>query len=208
LIKIIFIVMILLLSLNARENPFFPATTQEDLLNPSSIKKEPTPLKRATLRLPFTARVIEGVSIHYKNIDGSKQSQSIEIENTIDPNLPIFISQNYEGPTLKQEKKNDSYEKIASIKLISFFENDKKLKVLTKDKIIRNFMLTKPNRIVFDLQRKTNIKSFEKKIAEGSLFTKISIGSHGTYYRVVIAYNGHYKYDLKECKDGYIFTLR
>lgn len=217
MIQTFFIILLLLTSLNARENPFFPSIGEKDIPITSNVNAEPAPLKRATLTLPSTARVIESITVGYKSLDGSKHTQSIELDNTIDWHLPIFVSQNYgsdaqelEIPKKTQdlEKKKSSYKKIASIKLISFYAKDKKLKVITKDKAIRDFLLVKPHRIVCDFKRDTNIKSFVKDISENSLFTKIRIGNHDGYYRVVIELDGYYRYKMKKSKDGYIFELR
>jgi len=217
LIKAIFILFLLLTSLNARENPFFPSSGEKDIPITSNINAKLPPLKRATITLPSTARVIEGVTVSYKSLDGSRHSESIELDNSIDWHLPIFISQSYGGIEQKREatekikkvlKEKSSYKKIASIKLISFYAKDRSLKVFTKDKMIRNFLLVKPHRIVCDFKRDTNIKSFIKDTSKNSLFTKIRIGNHDGYYRVVIELDGYYRYRVKEIKDGYIFQLK
>lgn len=219
MVKSIFILFLLLTSLIARENPFFPSVGEKDIPLTSNINQELPPLKRATLTLPSTARVIEGVTIKYKSLDGSRHSESIELEQTIDWHLPIFISQSYVNEekvvtktrkkTAKVPKKNpSSYKKIAGIKLISFYSKGKSLKIMTQDKIIRNFLLVKPHRIVCDFKRDTNIKSYIKEIGKNSLFTKIRVGNHSGYYRVVIELDGHYRYKTKEIKDGYLFELK
>ena len=217
MIKAIFILFLLLTSLNARENPFFPSNGEKDIPVTSNIDVKLPPLKRATITLPSTARVIEGVTVSYKSLDGSRHSESIELDNSIDWHLPIFISQSYGGIEQKREatekikkvlKEKSSYKKIASIKLISFYAKDRSLKVFTKDKMIRNFLLVKPHRIVCDFKRDTNIKSFIKDTSKNSLFTKIRIGNHDGYYRVVIELDGYYRYRVKEIKDGYMFKLK
>ena len=221
MVKVLFIVLTLLTSLIARENPFFPSGGEKDIPLTSNFDTTLTPLKRATLTLPSTARVIEGVTVNYRSLDGSRHSESIELDNSIDWHLPVFISQSYLNeeqqvavPKKKQvktktvPKKKSTYKKIAGIKLISFYSNAKKLKITTQDKIIRNFLLVKPHRIVCDFNRDTNIKSYVKEMAKNSLFTKIRIGNHSGYYRVVIELDGHYRYKTKETKDGYIFELQ
>ncbi len=215
MVKVIIVTLLLLTSLNARENPFFPSSGEKDILLTSNIDEKLPPLKRATLTLPSTARVIEGVTVNYRSLDGSRHSETIELDNTIDWHLPIFVSQSYlnEEQKVTQAKKKITqkksiYKKIAGIKLISFYTQDKKLKVITKDKMLRNFLLVKPHRIVCDFKRDTNIKSYVKDISKNSLFTKIRVGNHSGYYRVVIELDGHYRYKTKEIKGGYIFELR
>jgi hypothetical protein len=213
LVKVLFLALLLLTSLTARENPFFPSSGEKDIPLTSNIDTELTPLKRATITLPSTARVIEGVTIKYKSLDGSRHSETIELDNSVDWHLPIFISQSYTNeeqkvttPKIKvakakkAPKKQSSYKKIAGIKLISFYSKDKKLKVITKDTIIRNFLLVKPHRIVCDFKKDTNIKSYVKNIEKNSLFTKIRVGNHYGYYRVVIELDGHTDMQLKILK--------
>ena len=221
MVKVLFVALLLLTSLGARENPFFPSTGEKDIPLTSNIDSELTPLKRATLTLPSTARVIEGVTVKYKSLDGSRHSETIELSNSIDWHLPIFISQSYTNEIQKvtaskkrvakakiASKKESSYKKIAGIKLISFYAKDKKLKIITQDTIIRNFLLVKPHRIVCDFKRDTNIKSYVKKMPKGSIFTKIRVGNHDGYYRVVIELDGHYRHTTRDIKDGYIFELQ
>jgi len=221
LVRVLFVTLLLLTSLTARENPFFPSSGEKDIPLTSNIDSGLTPLKRATLTLPSTARVIEGVTVSYKSLDGSRHTQRIELDNTIDWHLPIFVSQSYLNEEQKVatpkkkiakakivSKKESSYKKIAGIKLISFYSKDKKLKVITQDKIIRNFLLVKPHRIVCDFKRDTNIKSYLKEMAKDSLFTKIRVGNHAGYYRVVIELDGHYRYSTKDIDNGYLFELK
>lgn len=214
MLKVIVFLFFLLTSLNARENPFFPSSGEKDIPVTSNIDINLSPLKRATLTLPSTARVIEGVTVKYKNLDGSKESKTIELENSVDWHLPIFVSQSYgsdekvENKKKQVKKKKESYKKIASIKLISFYVKEKKLKVITKDRAIRDFLLVKPHRIVVDFKRDTDIKSFVKDTSKNSLFTKIRIGNHNGYYRVVVELDGYYRYKMSKSEDGYIFELR
>ena len=221
MVKVLFLALFLLTSLTARENPFFPSSGEKDIPLTSNIDSKLTPLKRATLTLPSTARVIEGVTVSYKSLDGSRHTETIELDNSVDWHLPIFISQSYTNEVQKVTvpkkkvvkakkvpKKQSSYKKIAGIKLISFYAKDKKLKIITQDAIIRNFLLVKPHRIVCDFKRDTNIKSYLKEMPKDSVFTKIRVGNHDGYYRVVIELDGHYRYKTKEIKGGYIFELR
>jgi hypothetical protein len=199
--------LLLSISLFARENPFFPLNSELDIpLSANKITKAPM-LKRATLTLPSTAREIQSVTVRYKNLDGSMSEKKIDIDNSIDWHLPIFISQNY---SLKKELKNDNkkkYKLLASLKFISFYINAKSMKIRTKDKMLRSFLLVKPHRIVCDFKRDIDLRSFEKKSSKNSIFKKINIGTHSDYYRVVIELDGYYKYIIKKTIKGYALTL-
>ena len=197
-------------SLTARENPFFPTEAEDIPLTNNQIEKE-MPLKRASMQLPSTARTIESVTINYKNLDGSVKHKTIELQNSIDWHLPIFISQNYEieketpAPKIEKQEEKKVFKEIAKLPFITFkiFKNEIYLE--TKDKILRSFLLVNPHRIVCDFKRDTDIRSYTKKVT-GEDVTQIKVGTHKGYYRVVIELDGSYKYK-KVSKDGYIFTL-
>jgi len=96
---------------------------------------------------------------------------------------------------------------MASLPFISFYAEAKKLKVVTKDKLLRDFLLVKPHRIVCDFSRQIDIRSYVKSIKKPFLFKKIRVGTHKGYYRVVIELDGYYQYKVKKTSSGYIFTL-
>ena len=196
-------------SLTARENPFFPSTGEVDLPLSSNIIDSIPPLKRATITLPSTARTIQSVTVTYKKLDGSIEEKTEILQNTIDWHLPIFLTQNYGNEANIIEKKNklQTFIEIASLKFISLSENSKHLKIITKDKMIRNFLLVKPHRIVCDFKRDIDIRSFEKEITKKSLVTRVKVGNHKGYYRMVIELDGYYRYSAQEIIDGYVFTL-
>ncbi len=93
------------------------------------------------------------------------------------------------------------------MKHATFFTSKKTLKVVTGDKIIRNFLLVKPHRIVLDFKRDTNLKSYTKNNKKG-IFCKVRVGNHSGYYRAVIELDGQYRYKMQKTSDGYTFKLR
>lgn len=217
LIKVLFITFFLLLTLQARENPFFPSKGEKDIPYTSNQVKAAQPLKRSSITLPSSARIIKKVTVEYENLDASVETRTIELDNAIDWHLPIFISQNYsqmQTQTQSQKLTKDSkkkktlkYKKIASVKHASFFSSKKSLKIVTNDKIIRNFLLTRPHRIVIDFKRDTNLKSYTKENPK-NVFCKVRVGNHSGYYRAVIELDGFYQYKMQKVSDGYIFNLR
>ncbi|MFK5936991.1 MAG: AMIN domain-containing protein [Sulfurimonas sp.] len=214
MIKLLFVMSIFFLSLNARENPFFNQEAESVPIT-SNENTSLSPLKQASLSLPSTARVIQSVSIKYKNLDGSEQSKSILLNNAIDWHLPLFVSQSYqtldeslEKPKSKSKVRAKTKDKkLLHLKFISFFENNKTLKVKTNDKMIRNFLLVRPHRIVFDFKRDIDIRSYIKNSPKDSIFTKIRIGNHKGYYRVVVELDGYYSYKLHHTNNQYTFKL-
>ena len=213
MIRLFFLLLFIPLALFSRENPFFPVSTTQDIPFTSNQIETAPPLKRATMKLPSTARTIESVTVEYKNLDGSIATKKIELRNSIDWHLPLFISQNYGAApeiqqVVKKVQKQAAYKKIASLPFISFYAADKKLKVITKDKLLRNFLLVKPHRIVCDFKRETDMRSYVKDVNKPFLFKKIRVGTHKGYYRVVIELDGYYQYSVHALKNGYLFTLR
>lgn len=216
LIRVIFIATLLLFTLNARENPFFPSVGEKDILVTSNESRTKTRLKRAAITLPTQARIVQKVTIEFKNLDGSLQSKSIELDNSVDWHLPIFISQSYSQTSKVQnfnstsksiiEQKKSKYKNLASLKQLSLFSSGKSLKLITTDKMLRNFLLVNPHRIVLDFKKSMDIKYYSKKNKK-SIFKKIRIGDHKGYYRVVIELDGYYRYELKKLSKGYIIEL-
>ncbi|MCK4973743.1 MAG: AMIN domain-containing protein, partial [Sulfurimonas sp.] len=172
-------------------------------------------LKRATITLPAQARILQKVTIEFKNLDGSLESKSIELDNSVDWHLPIFVSQSYstmaaDTTTSKPQKKTKQkikYNNIASIKHLKLYSSGKKLKLITNDKIKRDFLLVNPHRIVIDFKKDTDIKSYIKKSPK-NIFREVRIGNHKGYYRVVIELDGHYRYNSQKISNGYLIELR
>ncbi len=202
--------------LNARENPFFPVDSAQDIpVTTNQIQNIP-PLKRVSIELPSTARVLESVTIKYKNLDGSIATKTTELEHSVDWHLPLFVSQNYCVQETKEAVKSTTktkksvkkrYKEVLKLPFIRFEALGKKLRVTTKDKLLRHFLLVKPHRIVCDFQRDTDIRSYVKNAPKGSSFKRIRIGTHKGYYRVVIELDGYYTYSVKKTAKGYLFIL-
>jgi len=217
LIRVLFTSLFLLITLDARENPFFPSKGEKDIPYTSTTVKQAVPLKRSSITLPSSARIIKKVTIEYENLDATIEKRSIDLDNSVDWHLPIFISQNYSQTETKNESKEAAktpgkkkvikYKEIASIKYAKFLSSQKTLKIVTNDKIIRNFLLVKPHRIVLDFKKDASLKSYTKENKKG-IFCKVRVGNHSGYYRAVIELDGLYRYKMQKVSDGYIFNLR
>jgi len=219
--RVLIAIFLLLSALVARENPFFPSDGEKELPFTSNDVKNLPPLQRTAITLPSKARILESVSVKYKNLDGSTESKTIEVENTIDWHLPIFVTQSYpssntqetksekkeENKSSKEIRKTQDLEKIASIEYADFYASGKTLQINTKDELIRNFLLSHPHRIVLDFKRDANIKAYTKEVSQ-NIFSKIRVGNHSGYYRVVIELDGYYRYSLANTNKGYAVTLR
>lgn len=209
--KVIFCIFCITYALNARENPFFPAHGEQDLPITTNTYKDIAKLQKASLQVPENARVIKKVTIEFENLDASSESKTIELNNAIDWHLPIFISQSYTQQQQQvADKKVDKplvYKNIAELESIAFMLLPNKMKIKSSDKLLRNFLLTQPHRIVLDYEREAKMKNFTKIISD-SVFSKIRIGNHDGYYRVVIELDGYYRYKLQQIEDGCLLTLQ
>jgi hypothetical protein len=207
-VKQLLLLGLLVIFLHARENPFFPSQGEEDLPFTSNDIQNLEPLKRAALSLPPHARVLQKVTVEYKNLDGSIESKTINVNNAVDWHLPIFISQSYVDTVsvLPKEQQEDSYSLLGEIAFAKFYEKKKSFKILTSDKLIRNFLLADPHRIVIDFQKDATLKSFIKKNPK-SIFKTVRVGNHKGYYRVVLELDGAYRYQMNIENDGYSFKL-
>jgi len=191
--KLLGLGIVLVVTLGARENPFFPAEGVQELPVSANIVKEYPPLKRAALTFPNSARIIKEVAVTYQNLDGSIDTKSITLDQSIDWHLPLFVSQSYsanEAP--KTPKSNQSAAKeLFKNDWIRFSHLDKEIHINTSDMMIRHFMLIRPYRVVLDFKRDSSFKTVSKEI-DATPFTKITLGNHGNYYRAVIELDGQY----------------
>jgi len=200
----IFLIIFLSISLYGRINPFFPVDKNTDIsLTSNQIKHKPM-LQKVTIALPTYARVIKKVTIEYENLDASIESKSITLNNSIDWHKPKVISQNNKITLQKEIKSHFHF--IIQKKFIKFYSSSKKLKIVTKDKILRNFLLVNPHRIVIDFKRDTSFNSLSKR-DKNSRFKKVRLGNHSGYYRAVIELDGYYKYKTIKKPYGYLINL-
>ena len=216
MVKVYVFILFLIIHAGARENPFSPSSGEQELPITSNKIQSLEKLKMVSAVLPSTARIIKKVTIEYENLDASIENKIIDLDNTIDWHLPIFISQSYteESSVNKKEKISnenskkieEKFNKVASIEYASFSILGKSFKIMTKDNLIRHFLLAQPHRIVMDYRRTSSLEYFEKKF-ENSVFTKMRVGNHKNYYRVVIELDGFYRYKLEEQSDGCLITL-
>jgi len=177
----------------ARDNPFFPTDINEVPVTTSNRVETLQPFTPQTMRLPNSARAIKAITISYQNLDGSISNETLDVNNKIDWHEPFLISQKRVMNTQKKEKRMS---KVINANFIKFVPNNKVLRIITKDKMLRNFMLTSPHRIVMDFSRDTSFKP--KHIAVNKApYVKIRMGNHDHYYRVVVELDGQYEYKVQ-----------
>ena len=207
MIKIFTVIFLMSLTLFARENPFFPSSDADEMLFTTNKEVVQVPLQRAAISLPSTARILESVTVKYKNLDGSIVEKTEELGNSVDWHIPLFISQNINTSIVGKAQKKKVYLNVFSMKHMKIQTYKNEIKILTQDKMVRNFLLTNPHRIVCDFKRDIGIRSLEKNIKKKSVVKKIRVGNHKGYYRVVLELDGFYKYELLKSKDTQTFVL-
>lgn len=217
--KVLSLFALLILTLYARENPFFPPEGEKDIFITTNKDNSNAPLKQAAITLPSQARVLQKVTIELKNLDGSIETKSIELDNSIDWHLPIFISQGYRETTTPAPKEKEPSKTTTTTPTPTkkndiqngtgpkFSVEGKSLKLTTKNESIRNFLIANPHRIVIDFKSNSEVPSFVKKDFD-KVFQEVRVGNHKDYYRVVVELDGFYKYEFKKVADGYIVELK
>lgn len=201
-LKIVLVLLSMALLLSGRENPFFPAKDVESpTYTTNKVVKNP-PFRSQSFQLPSSARILKSVTIVYENIDGSIAKKDVPIDKTIDWHKKLVLQYK---ENKNQKGKKQYYKKVASLRFISFYVSGQNLKIITKDKLLRNFKLVKPDRIALDFQRDADFRTYTFK-AKGA-FKKITLGNHEHYYRVVIELDGRYIYKVKKIDKGYKLEL-
>jgi len=193
-----FLLLLTLLSLYGRDNPFFPTDPNEKHAATTNKAETLMPYSTQEISLPSSARAVKAIIIQYQNLDGSISNEQLDVNNQIDWHKPFIISQ--KQSVIKKEAKKTS--SVINAKFIKFKTDGKAMKIVTKDKMLRNFMLNAPHRIVMDFSRDTSFKPKEFPL-DARPYTKIRMGNHDHYYRVVIELDGPYKYKLEIGKKDY-----
>ncbi len=209
-------------SLQARENPFKPVIDNTVLpLSSNQVKKAP-PFKSAKVSLPNDARVLTSIAVYYQSIDGSIKKRVVPIDRSIDWHKPLLISQGRQHESgaadIKKrvekrvehkksaEKKESSRKRFRPLPFLGIEVGKKWVKIVTKDKKIRSFHLSKPFKVAVDFRRSAGFLT--KHIAlDGAPFRSIDIGNHNGYYRVVVTLDAPYRYKIIQNEDGYTLRL-
>ena len=206
--RLILFALLACMVLSARENPFFPTESIDSMpITSNQIKKYP-PLNRVAMSLPNHARVLEEITVSYKNLDGSIEKKSIQVNRSIDWHIPLFVSQSYANTAKIENKKSKPKKKTRAIdfKFINFTVHKREIIIDTKDKLVRNFLLVSPHRIVLDFKREANFLSYTKSLNIVP-FKELRMGNHDGYYRVVIRLDGPYRYKTDVLDSSYKISI-
>lgn len=213
-----------MISLSARDNPFEPVEFSKTTGKATYKKDTRESFKNEKVQLPSSARILKSVELHFQNLDGSVESKVVEIDKKIDWHDELVLKKvnDVEDVIITQIPQTSVEEKIIQEKpqlmtkknkeinfkdIISFLVEGNNLHVKTIDKKIRDFLVTKPYKIVIDFKKEV---SFYTKVydLQTPKFSSITIGKHDGYYRLAIELDGQYLYDIQKVSDGYVITLK
>lgn len=212
----------------ARENPFVPDDINATTLNSTNISQNSPKLDKIIAKFPSDARELVSATFNYKSIDGSIKQNSIDINASFDWHDDIIISS--QSPvtnetTTDEQIKQATAKKAApkplsvppkieppldSVSFMDFIKFDifnSKIEIINQDRLIRDFIINKPDKIVMDFNKNSEFNTQTIKVHKGPL-KKITIGAHKGYYRVVLFLDGNYHYGLRQSGNGYTLTLR
>lgn len=220
----------------ARENPFTSAINPSDIGKATLIKEEKVEFDTAKITLPSSARILKSASVAFQNLDGSISEEIIAINKEVDWHYPLvlhsqkpivvekpidIVAEKAPSEASKKELKKEDIQTIKqdniSIKSLSRVVlnesieleiEENSIKIYTKDKKIRDFIVSKPYKIVIDFEKKGS--SFTTKTAAFSKapWVSASLGNHDGFYRIAIVLDGQYRYGISSIENGYLIGLK
>lgn len=227
--KVILIITGLMVGVLARENPFLPAKSFEELDAPTNVVEKKEDFEQQSTSLPSRARVLKYVVFGYQSLDGSIEEKRINVNKSVDWHDPLVVTKESvlldsldflpEAPSgekpsskipvvsKKNEKPKEKSVKVKYEDLVSFEAFKMKIMVNTKDKLIRHFMVMRPYKVVLDFKEDKSFYTKSLSIEHGA-FKKVTLGNHKGYYRAAIELDGHYVHDVKEVDGGYEVILK
>lgn len=205
----------------ARENPFVPLQNTQDIGKTTSIKQTRTFFVDQTIKLPSSARILKSMELHYQNLDGSIESKIVAIDKNIDWHDELILQKkdalsqmklpsiSLETPTKTEnlQSKIEPSQRVVFSKRFHIKFMPHKIYIQTKDKKIRDFLVTNPYKIVLDFKANLSFLTQNHDL-HVKPFKGVVFGNHAGYYRVVIELDGQYIYTLKKEKEDFVIELK
>ncbi|MBP9566034.1 MAG: AMIN domain-containing protein [Sulfurospirillum sp.] len=233
--KIFWLFLSLIISMEARENPFETTNAPEVVGKTTQIEEKRSDFKSTSITFPSSARILKSVTLTFQNLDGSIEEEHQNIDQNIDWHHPLLLSpqgvekstpppapsiapvppltkKNIEVKELKSVSimpsvKTKSEERVKLVENIFLLAEGNEIKIFTKDLKIRDFLVADPYKIVLDFKR---TRSFATKTVDlkKNPFVLATLGEHKDFYRIAILLDGHYRYDLQTFEGGYSLKLK
>lgn len=188
---------LIVVSVFGRDNPFDPIIVPKDSVRP--YYGETSVFDEAEIRLPSSARLIKKVEITYQNIDGSIESQSIDVSGKIDWRMPLKVSQ------ILQETNTSRITKTEDISVES-----NNIYIKYEGKLLRDFIIKDhdKSRLVLDFEKNIKYYKTNKIILDKPYFKSVRYGLHNDFLRIVIELDGSYIYNIKEMQNGIAINVQ
>ncbi len=207
--KVIILLLLLLHTLIARENPFEPVyhgpKIKDDiipLLHITSSQTSTSPSK--SLIKPSIIKPINKAVEKCKTIQVTKSIP----QETVPISPTIMIAKKIDTiskPTMKKKRKI-GYKTIYQNYFLKVQTNYKNFKIITEDSLRKKVRYTHPARIAFDFDRLQYFHT--KNITFNSAFAKkIKFGSHHDFYRITVQLNRYKHYKLTKRPYGYLLSF-
>ncbi len=204
----------------ANDNPFAPPQNIDETAVLDDFEKKDVVFNS-------DARLLKSISLTYITLDGSEKTLNLDINQSIDwhrtyaliktksPQTTALLDVSVTTPdkfnlsgdmnsSVNVEIPNDNG-KLAEF--ISFASYKNKMKLITQDEIIGNFVVGNPSKIILDFKRQVNFKTKNQRLKLGTPFKRLDLGSHKGYYRLVIYLDGKYNYKIQKDESGYVLNL-
>jgi hypothetical protein len=199
--KILFLTLLLVSILNARENPFSPL----HLLPVQKIKtKIAEPIITKPAKVIVQKPIMQPASI-IKKLPIAKTIPIVKIKKA-----PV-VAKKKKSPcskkrVVKKHKKRVKTKLLYANKFTKIKLHSKTITIKTNDTLLKEFTLKHPNRIVFDFERFDSVKTFSKKVY--SRYVKnIKLGHHDYFYRVIFTLAKNRRYKLIKKPYGYAISI-
>lgn len=162
----------------------------------------------------------QDVDWHHPLILSTQKPQRLQEATTNSAQSPLAktpVQTSKKGEIKKEDKPSmtpqadvavKSFSRVVLSEGIELEIADNSVMIYTKEKKVRDFIVSNPYKIVVDFSKEKS--SFVTKLAEFSKapFVSAVLGNHDGFYRIAITLDGHYRYDIKPAEGGYFISLK
>ncbi|MCH5323293.1 MAG: AMIN domain-containing protein [Helicobacter sp.] len=183
-------------------NPFVPLVTPK---GSGQVSSPPTLqlFTKSEFQLPSTARKLQKITIEYQNLNGSTSILEKEVEGDIDWHFPLILTQGIQ----QEEKEAPSHKPFSLGNQFHFNTQDASITLKTPFKMIRNFTLASPTRLVLDFENPSREPLNADYDTQLPVFTQFLAQSHLDFYRITIVLDGQYNYTIQENKQNKSYQI-
>ena len=212
--------LLLIYTLQARENPFAPVNRYggEPLSKPlpaPDFKQEIIPVIKTVkqqAKKPQESNTTQQPKLMQKTIKSAKKKKKPILFTT--KKSPVKQAHTYKPVSKKHPTKTkrtlhkQTFHLIYHNDNLKIYTKGKKLKIITRDTIINDFKLKHPNRLVLDFGDDFVLYNTIQKSIRSPYFKMLKIGTHSRFYRITFVLAKNYRYRIKNLTKGYLVILR